>query len=434
MKVRETASEVKKAGTLLGSESGERKNNFLAAVREALTGRSEEIFRANRADLDEAEEASLATPLLKRLKFDSDKLEEVLAGIDTLITLPEPSGRILEARKLDEGLELYRVSCPIGVIGMIFESRPDALVQIATLALKSGNGILLKGGSEASRTNRALSGIIGEASVAAGAPEGWIALLESREEVGELLALDDLVDLLIPRGSNEFVRYIMRNSSIPVLGHADGVCHIYISADADPEMAVTVALDSKTQYMAVCNALETLLIDSGCAQTMVPAIFKAFSAQGIELRGCETSRRYAAMVPAAESDWKAEYLGPVLAVKVVDGLFGAIDHINTYGSGHTDGIVTPDREKASLFMSRVDSADVFWNCSTRFSDGYRFGLGAEVGISTNKIHARGPVGLEGLMIYKWRMIGSGQIVADYAEGRKSFLHTPISPEDRDALL
>lgn len=434
MNVRETAQAVKAAQIALGAESGERKNRFLLAVKEALAGRSGEIFAANGADMEEAVSAGLETPLLKRLKFDRGKLDQVLEGIDALVGLPEPSGRVLEARKLDEGLNLYRVSCPIGVIGMIFESRPDALVQIATLALKSGNGLLLKGGSEASRTNRALAGIIAEASVSAGAPGGWIALLESREEVGELLALDDLVDLLIPRGSNEFVRHIMRNSSIPVLGHADGICHLYIAADAEPEMAVAVALDSKTQYMAVCNALETLLVDAGCAGRMLPLIAKAFAARGVELRGCERTRAVVDMVPAVEEDWRTEYLGPVLSIRVVDGLSEAVDHINRYGSGHTDGIVTPDREKAAQFMSRVDSADLFWNCSTRFSDGYRFGLGAEVGISTNKIHARGPVGLEGLMIYKWRMTGTGQIVADYADGRRKFLHTSIPEEEMDALV
>jgi glutamate-5-semialdehyde dehydrogenase len=434
MSVRETAIKVKEAQRALAAASGSEKNSFLAGIIKNLEERSQEIFAANREDLEFAAEAKLADPLLKRLKFDEAKLKGVLGGIEALIALPDPCGTILESRRLDKGLDLYRVSCPIGLIGMIFESRPDALVQIASLCLKSGNGVLLKGGSEASRTNRVLADIMAEASEEAGAPESWIALLESREEVGELLSLDGLVDLLVPRGSNDFVRYIMKNSSIPVLGHADGICHLYIAADAEMEMAVSVALDSKTEYVAVCNALETLLVDRDIAEKILPMIKKAFYARGVELRGCETTRKYIDIPPATEEDWSTEYLAPILSIKVVESFSAAVEHINHYGSGHTDGIVSSDREKASRFMALVDSADLFWNCSTRFSDGYRFGLGAEVGISTNKIHARGPVGMEGLLIYKWRLIGSGQLVADYAGGKKSFLHQDIPPEQKDALL
>ncbi|ADK82038.1 glutamate-5-semialdehyde dehydrogenase [Sediminispirochaeta smaragdinae] len=434
MSVREKALMVKDAQILLGAAKGSAKNDALVGMKQALRKGAKTIFEANRADLDAATQDNLSAPLLKRLKFDETKLDQVIAGIDALIGLPDPAGKILEARKLDEGLNLYRVSCPIGVIGMIFESRPDALVQIASLALKSGNGLLLKGGSEALRTNRALASLIAEGSVASGAPKGWMALLESREEVGELLELDDLVDLLIPRGSNDFVRHIMKNSSIPVLGHADGICHLYLAEDADEVMSVSIAVDSKTQYMAVCNALETLLVDEAAASRLLPPLQKAFQAAGVELRGCDTTRSVIDVAAATEEDWRTEYLGPILSIRVVKDIHEAVAHINRYGSGHTDAIVTNDPAKASFFMARVDSADLFWNCSTRFSDGYRYGLGAEVGISTNKIHARGPVGLEGLMIYKWRMIGSGQIVDDYASGRRSFLHQDISADPSDALL
>jgi glutamate-5-semialdehyde dehydrogenase len=428
MNVREAAASVREAQLRLGSMETDAKNRVLKALSDALAERKEEIFRENCLDLEKARSNELEAPLLKRLKFDEKKLEEVLQGIASLVSLPDPAGKILEARELDQDLILRRVSCPIGVIGMIFESRPDALVQIATLALKSGNGLLLKGGSEASRTNRILWKIIAEASAAAGAPAGWIALLESREDVGELLALDDLVDLLIPRGSNDFVRHIMQKSLIPVLGHADGLTHLYIADDADPEMALAVSLDSKTQYSAVCNALETLLVDSEAAESLLPLLQRAFEASGVELRGCERCCSIINVKTAEEEDWSTEYLAPILSIKVVDGLDAAISHINRYGSGHTDAIITASREKAERFMALVDSADLFWNCSTRFADGYRFGLGAEVGISTNKIHARGPVGLDGLMIYTWQLSGSGNIVADYAEGRRSFTHRDIPLE------
>lgn len=425
MNVRESAVRAKTAQIELGALSGERKNRILDALIRALEEGREVLFDANRRDMERAERENLEPPLLKRLRFDEKKLSEVISGIRSLIDLPDPVGKVLEARELDSSLELYRVSAPIGVIGMIFESRPDALVQIASLALKSGNALLLKGGSEAVNTNRCMADLIAEATVAAGAPEYWIALLESREEVAELFQLDDLVDLLIPRGSKDFVRYIMQHSQIPVMGHADGICHIYIDGDADPEMAVRLVVDSKTQYPAVCNALETLLVDSRCAETLLPRLAEELRAKGVELRGCPGVLRHIDALPADDEDWSSEYLSLILSIKLVDGLDEAIAHINRYGSGHTDAIVSSNRGKAERFMSLVDSADLFWNCSTRFADGYRFGLGAEVGISTNKVHARGPVGLDGLMIYKWRLYGEGQCVADYSGGGKHFLHRDL---------
>jgi glutamate-5-semialdehyde dehydrogenase len=312
------------------------------------------------------------------------------------------------------------------VIGVVFESRPDALVQISCLCLKSGNAVLLKGGSEASATNRVLADIISQASEQAAIPKGWLGLLETRADVDDILELDDDIDLLIPRGSNAFVRHIMKNTQIPVLGHADGICHLYVDRGADIKMALDIALDSKCQYVAVCNALETLLVHQDIAKDLLPTLKAAFDAKHVEIRGCEKTRQIIEVAPATEKDWKTEYLDLILSIKVVDDMADAMDHINHYGSGHTDVIVTRDRARAVRFMDYVDSANVFMNCSSRFADGFRFGLGAEVGISTNKIHARGPVGLEGLMIYKWRMLGDGHVVADYAgENAKAFTHRKL---------
>jgi glutamate-5-semialdehyde dehydrogenase len=328
--------------------------------------------------------------------------------------------------ELDKGLELYKVSCPIGVIGVVFESRPDALVQISTLCLKSGNAVLLKGGSEAGRTNRILANVTAEASVKAGLPDGWIQQLETRQDVAEMLALDEFIDLIVPRGSNEFVRYIMNNTNISVLGHAEGICHVYVDGKADVEMAVSIAVDSKCQYVAVCNAAETLLVDEKIAGVYLPKVKKALEEKGVEIRGCDKTRKLIDVRAACEKDWETEYLDLILSVKVVKGINEAIEHINKYGSRHTDTTVTSDKTNACKFLESVDSANVFWNASTRFSDGYRYGLGAEVGISTNKIHSRGPVGLDGLVIYKWKLLGSGQIAADYSgRGAKKFTHKKL---------
>jgi glutamate-5-semialdehyde dehydrogenase len=413
MNISEIAKKAKLASNQLLAIKTDAKNNALAEVAKALKQKSAEIIAANKEDLVLAEKNNLAAPLLKRLKFDENKIADVCAGIDTLIKLDDPIGKNITATELDAGLELYKVSCPLGVVGIVFESRPDALVQISTLCLKSANAVLLKGGSEASKTNRILADIISEASIKAGLPEGWIQLLETRQDVAQMLAMDKYIDLIIPRGSNEFVRYIMDNTNIPVLGHADGICHVYIDNEADLDMAVNITVDSKCQYVAVCNAAETLLVDSKIAEKFLPKVKTALEENNTELRGCEKTTSIINIKPATEEDWSTEYLDYILSIKIVDGLDEAIDHINKYGSGHTDTIVTTNKEKAEKFMDKVDSANVLWNCSTRFSDGFRYGLGAEVGISTNKIHARGPVGLEGLTIYKWKLIGSGQIVADY---------------------
>lgn len=422
MDIVQNAKEAKKASIALAATSGETRNNALQAISEALIARAEEIKKANAIDMANSEKENVGMPLLKRLRFEDDKIKDVVAGIAGLRTLEDPIGKVQLQTELDTDLILTRVACPIGVIGVIFESRPDALVQISTLCLKSGNAVLLKGGREAKETNKVLFEIIRDASIAAGLPQGWITLMESREDVNTILKLDKYIDLLIPRGSNAFVSYIMQNSNIPVMGHADGICHTYVDKDADLDLAVKVVVDSKTQYVAVCNALETLLVNKEVAKEYLPQLKSALEAKGVCIKGCEKTREIIDVEVATEEEWATEYLDYILSIKVVDNIDEAIVHINTFGSGHTDCIITKDEEAAEKFMTLVDSGNVFLNVSTRFSDGFKYGFGAEVGISTSKLHARGPVGLEGLLIYKYKLRGNGQIVADYAEGRSHFTH------------
>lgn len=423
MQTIDLAKAAKKASVQLAALSTEIKNTALQEIANALIAHKNEIFDANARDITRSSQDNLSAPLLKRLKFDENKLNDVVAGIQSLIQLSDPVGETLSATELDQGLELYKVRCPIGVIGVIFESRPDALVQISSLCLKSGNATLLKGGREAMETNRILAKIISDASTQSGIPNGWIQLLETRENVNEMLRLDAYIDLIIPRGSNAFVQYIMQNTNIAVMGHADGICHTYIDKDADVAMAVKVATDSKTQYVSVCNATETILVHSDIYARVLPPLAESLRAKHVEIFGCEQTCKMLGCEPA--ENWKTEYLDYKVSIRIVDSLDEAISHINTYGSRHTDCILTKNPQTAETFMNLVDSADVFWNCSTRFADGFRFGLGAEVGISTSKIHARGPVGLEGLTIYKWKLKGNGQIVADYASGASHFTHKKI---------
>lgn len=400
------------------------KNKALLSIADALVANKDAIFSANAVDMKNAKESDLPMPLQKRLLFDEHKLNDVVSGLKSLTGLPDPVGRELMKTEMDDDLVLTRVSCPIGVLGIIFESRPDALVQIASLALKSGNSCCLKGGSEAVNSNRVLFEVIEKASVEAGLPKGWIVLMETRNDVAEMLLLDKYIDLIIPRGSNAFVQYIMQHSSIPVMGHADGVCHLYIHEKADREMALDLAVDSKTQYVAVCNACETILVDESIAKDILPDLAKALSDRNVELHGCEKTKEILPDVLPVE-EWHHEYLDYKVSIKIVSGLDEAIAHINTYGSGHTDAIVTSDKDTAEEFMNRVDSGNAFWNCSTRFSDGLRYGFGAEVGISTSKLHARGPVGLEGLVTYKYKIRGNGNLVADYSNGTRKFTHKHI---------
>ncbi|MEQ8155489.1 MAG: glutamate-5-semialdehyde dehydrogenase [Clostridiaceae bacterium] len=425
MDIREAASSAKKASIKLAATDSELKNKALKAISKALLDRSQEIINANNEDIERSIKENLSDPLIKRLKFDESKINDVISGIESLINLEDPVGRKLAVTELDDELVLTKVSCPIGVIGVIFESRPDALVQISTLCLKSGNAVLLKGGREALNTNRVLFDIVKKASEEAGIINGWVHLLETRDDVNEMLKMDEYIDLIIPRGSNEFVKYIIQNSSIPVMGHADGICHCYVDSAADIDMAVKVATDSKTQYVSVCNATETLLVHQDAAAEFLPLIKDSMEKKNVELVGCEKTRKIIDVNPATEEDWKTEYLDYKLSIKVVSDIDEAIDHINTYGSGHTDSIITKDPAHAELFMNLVDSGNVLWNCSTRFSDGFRYGFGAEVGISTNKIHARGPVGLDGLQIYKYKLIGNGHIVSDYSNKIKTFKHRKL---------
>jgi glutamate-5-semialdehyde dehydrogenase len=426
MEIEEAAQNTKRASIMLAAAKGLVKNRALRQIARALREHAPAIIRANIEDLERARREELASPLVKRLKFDQAKIDEALRGIEALVALEEPVGRTLSAMELDKGLELFKVSCPIGVVGVIFESRPDALVQIACLCVKSGNAVMLKGGSEAANTNRILADLILRAGTAGGLPDNWLHLLETREHVNRLLSLTSHIDLLIPRGSNEFVKYIMDNTSLPVLGHAEGICHVYVDEYADPKMALNIVTDSKCQYVAVCNSLETLLVHHAQAASFLPELQRVMEAHGVELRGCEKTRKIIKVNPAAEADWKTEYLDLILAVKIAEDMEEAIRHINDYGSHHTDAIVTQDKGRASLFLNLVDSADVFWNCSTRFSDGFRYGLGAEVGVSTNKIHARGPVGIEGLLIYKWKLLGTGQVVSAYTgQGARGFTHKKL---------
>ena len=394
MQVKELAQKARNASYTLSALPAEQRNAALKNIQQALKAHAKDIFEQNKLDCTQAEEENLAFPLLKRLKFDEGKLQDVLDGISSLIALPDPLGRTTLARELTPGLNLYRVSCPIGVIGVIFESRPDALVQIACLCLKSGNAALLKGGREALRTNRALMAAMEEGTKGL-LPEGWAALLETRDDVNEMLSQDDSIDLIIPRGSNAFVRYIMDHTRIPVMGHAEGLCHTYVDASADIDMAVKVTVDAKTQALAVCNATETLLVHKDIAAAFLPPCAAALKAKGVEIRGDERIRAIIDCLPATDQDWETEYLDAILSIKIVDSIEEAIAHINRYGSHHTDAILAQDEAVQRRFLTGVDSAGVYVNCSTRFADGFRYGFGAEVGISTGKPPRPGPRGSGG---------------------------------------
>ena len=413
------------AGVLAGL-SVEAKNAALDAMAAALADGAEAVFAANAEDVAAARAENLSAPLLARLSLDRKKLAGLVEGLRALRALPDPVGRALMRTELAPGLVLTRRTCPIGTIGVVFESRPDALVQISSLCLKSGNACLLKGGREALRTNRALFAALSGAAAAAGIPPGWAALLETREDVSAMLALDRDIDLLIPRGSNEFVRKMQESTRIPVMGHSAGICHLYVDRAADAAMAVRIAVDAKTQAPATCNSIETLLVHREIAPAFLPALAAAMAEKGVELRAdAGTAPFLPGSKPATDADWDEEYLSPVLSVKAVGSLREAVAHVNEHGSRHTDAIVTEDEAAAERFLASVDSADAFWNCSTRFADGFRFGLGAEVGISTGKLHARGPVGLEGLTTYRWLLRGHGETVAPFAEGTARFTHKPL---------
>jgi glutamate-5-semialdehyde dehydrogenase len=428
MSLIEQAQRTGQAAQGLATQPAIAKNQALEAIAQALEAAADDILTANRRDCEQAQ--GLASALYARLKLDAEKLAGAIAGVRSVAALTDPVGEIQLHRELDKGLVLKRISCPLGVLGVIFEARPDAVMQISALAIKSGNGALLKGGQEALYTCQAIVTAIqtGLAQTAI-SPEA-IALLTSREETLELLKLDEYVNLIIPRGSNAFVRFVQDNTRIPVLGHAEGICHLYIDRAADLTQAIPIAVDSKTQYPAACNAIETLLVHREIVEAALPELAAALRSKGVALRGDETSCRIVAMDPATEEDWATEYGDLMLSIRVVDSAEAAIAHINTYGSGHTDAIVTADDQAAALFLANVDAAGVFHNCSTRFADGFRYGLGAEVGISTQQMPPRGPVGLEGLVTYKYQLQGSGHIVATYAGAEaKPFTHRDLEPNE-----
>ena len=430
MSVTEISAQAKAAALKLAHLPSEVKNQALEKMAEAMESNAPKILEANRKDQEFAKNENLPGPLIARLVLNEGKIKSMAQGIRSVAQLPDPVGQEKSVMEMDKGLVLHHVTCPIGVIGAIFESRPDAVPQIASLCLKSGNAVILKGGREAQNTNKVIVTLLAEAiAQVKGVPPTAVQMIETRAEVADMLHEDKYINLIVPRGSNAFVRYIQENTKIPVLGHSEGICHVYIDASADIEMAVRVALDSKLQYPAACNAMENLLIHREAAEKVLPALVQKFREQKVELVGCEKIRQLQPEIKAASVDeWDIEYNDLKLALKIVADIEEAIEFINEHGSGHTDTIITEDPGCAERFLNEVDSASVMWNASTRFADGFRFGLGAEIGISTNKTHARGPVGLEGLVIYKYKLIGKGQTVGDYAgEGAKEFTHQPLDP-------
>lgn len=418
--------QMKSASPSMAASTLSMRNQTLLALADSLRSHAEEIFAANREDLAAAQRDKLSPALLSRLKFDEQKLQTSISGLESLSALPDPTGRVLLKRELDEGLILTKVTVPIGVIGIIFEARPDAMIQVASLCIKSGNCAVLKGGKESLHTNRLLFSLIYDCALKCGLPPACLLHATEHAQIAELLSFEGLVDLLIPRGSNAFVRYIMDHTNIPVMGHAGGVCHIYVDRDADTESALPIILDAKTQYPAACNAVETLLIHRDLASTFLPAVTQLLRTSDVQIRGTrEVMELLAGSDIMEDADFTTEYNDRILSIKLVSGVEEAVLHINTYGSHHTDAILTENDKTAEYFLQMVDSAGVYRNCSTRFADGYRYGFGAEVGIATGKLHARGPVGLDGLVTYKYRLIGEGQTVTEYASGEKQFHHRDL---------
>ena len=426
-KLTESFALVRKSASVLAVSSDKERQHYLNAIATSLNENKAQIFGENQKDLSEARKAGIPDAILHRLLFSEDKLASVTKGLTELADLQDPIGKTREKRELDPGFILEKRTFPIGVIGMIFEARPDALVQIAGLALRSGNGIILKGGKEARNTNRILVKLIKEATEDSTFGNNWILGIESHEDVDCLLKAEGYVDLLIPRGSNAFVRHVMDSTRIPVMGHADGICATFVDESADLDKAVTICVDAKIQYPAACNATETFLVHSKVAPSFLPRLNDALTENKVRIRADERSIVYMKdAVAATEDDFHTEFLSLECAVKTVDSIQEAVEHIQSHGSHHTDAIITQNADNAKFFTAYVDSADVFVNCSTRFADGFRFGLGAEVGISTSKLHARGPVGLDGLMTTKWILTGDGQTVAEYSgKNGKQFHHREL---------
>ncbi len=410
MNFEDIAKQAKNASLEMAELTTEIKNKALLKIANALEENKSQIFEANKTDLEQAKD-SVSPSVFNRLKLDENKMRDMIQGIRDVVKLEDPIGKTLLARQLDEGLNLYKVSCPIGVIGIIFEARPDVIAQISSLAIKSSNAVILKGGKESINTNKTILGIINSVLDSIKEfPKNALSQVFTHDDVAQMLKCDASIDLIIPRGGNKLVKFIKENTKIPVLGHADGICHIFTDESADFETAKKVIIDAKTQYPSACNAVETLLIH------------KNFNKKDELLKELENAEITLVSNP---DTWAFEHGDKTLAYKVVTNIDEAINHINTYGSGHTDCIITKNEQNAQKFMQKVDSAGVYQNVSTRFADGFRYGFGAEVGISTNKTHARGPVGLEGLTIYKYKLIGNGHIVKDYVDGTKHFNHKDL---------
>jgi glutamate-5-semialdehyde dehydrogenase len=425
----EIGQKTRLAAQHLASLSTEAKNVAIESVAKSLEAHAAEIVAANAADC-QAAAGEIAPALYARLKLDATKLTGAIVGVRDVAKLADPVGQIQINRELDQGLIMRRVSCPVGVLGVIFEARPDAVIQIASLAIKSGNGVILKGGREAIESCTILIKAIKAGLAQSEVSPDVVQLLTTRSETTELLKLDRYVDLIIPRGSNEFVKYVQDNTRIPVLGHADGICHLYVDKEVEIEQAIDIAIDAKTQYPAACNAIETLLIHQDIAPEFLPLIVSKLQAYGVEIRlgelGFSIIGENSSIKHATEADWATEYSDLILAIEIVPDFDAAVAHINTYGSRHTDCIATTNLTTAQAFINQVDAANVFHNCSTRFSDGFRYGFGAEVGISTQKMPPRGPVGLEGLITYKYQVTGDGHIADTYVgHNAKPFTHRDL---------
>ena len=419
------AESAKEASILLGQSTNEQRRESLTEMANALNDNADEILKANIQDLERSEKEGLNKSLLSRLQLTKTKLKGCIDGVLKVSNLADPIGNRQLHRELSQNLILQRVTVPLGVLGVIFESRPDALIQIASLAVRSGNGALLKGGSEAKATNQAIMDSLDKGLSKSTVGSGALSLLTTRQESLGLLRLDRFVNLIIPRGSNELVQFIQENTRIPVLGHADGICHLYVDNSVDIAKAISIALDSKIQYPAACNAIETLLIHEDVAEMFLKKGLSSFSSAGVTLKGDAKSQSLGVKNKATEADWSTEYLDLILSIKIVRNVDEAIEHIRKYSSRHTEAIVTDDKEVAEKFLSSIDSAGVYHNCSTRFADGFRYGFGAEVGISTQTLPPRGPVGLEGLVTYRYYLRGEADLVKDFAAGDRSFSHIDL---------
>jgi len=421
----EKAEKVRLASIKISQTENQNRIKALNFMADYLEKNSKEILEANNADYSSAEKKGISRALLSRLKLSKSKLNSGIEGVRKVGELADPVNQLQIKRELSKGLILERKTVPIGVLGVIFESRPDAVMQISSLAIRSGNGVMLKGGSEANLTNTSIVKALQEGLNESGLDKNAICLLTSRKDSMAMLNLEKYINLIIPRGSNELVKFIQENTRIPVLGHADGICHLFIDIEANLEMALSVALDSKIQYPAACNAIETLLVHKDIAPAFLEKAIPLFNSNDVKLIGDKRSVELGLKYEASLEDWKTEYLDLILSIKIVDDLEEAITHIQKYSSKHTDGIITENSNTANKFMNVVDSAGVFHNCSTRFADGFRYGFGAEVGISTQTLPPRGPVGLEGLVTYKYFLKGDGNIVDDFSSGKAIYTHKDL---------